>query len=86
MSDRSPTPADLALYERACEVRERAYAPYSEFPVGAGLSFRDASGFVLDLRGTYRATTSSTLLFDPRTNQYASLQTWEAGAALGYEF
>jgi hypothetical protein len=58
----------------------------AEFPVGAGLSFRDASGFVLDLRGTYRATTSSTLLFDPRTNQYASLQTWEAGAALGYEF
>jgi hypothetical protein len=58
----------------------------AEFPLGAGLSFRDASGFVFDVRGTYRATTSSTLLFDPRTNQYASLQSWEASAALGYEF
>jgi hypothetical protein len=58
----------------------------AEFPLGAGLSFRDASGFVFDLRGTYRATTSSTLLFDPRTNQYASLENWEASAALGYEF
>jgi hypothetical protein len=58
----------------------------AEFPLGAGLSFRDASGFVFDLRGTFRATTNSTLLFDPRTSEYASLHTWEASAALGYEF
>ncbi|HMG98837.1 MAG TPA: cytidine deaminase [Gaiellales bacterium] len=45
MSDRSPTPADLALYERACEVRERAYAPYSEFPVGAVLIAEDGRAF-----------------------------------------
>ncbi len=45
MSDRSPTPADLALYERACEVRERAYAPYSEFPVGAVLVAADGRSF-----------------------------------------
>jgi cytidine deaminase len=45
MSDRSPTPADLALYERACAVRERAYAPYSEFPVGAVLITDDGRSF-----------------------------------------
>jgi cytidine deaminase len=45
MSDRSPTPAELALYERACEVRERAYAPYSEFPVGAVLIAADGRSF-----------------------------------------
>ena len=40
MSDRSPTAAQLALYERACELRERAYVPYSHFPVGAVLRRR----------------------------------------------
>jgi cytidine deaminase len=45
MSDRSPTAADLALYERAREVRERAYAPYSEFPVGAVLIAEDGRAF-----------------------------------------
>jgi cytidine deaminase len=45
MSDRSPTAADLALYERACEVRERAYAPYSQFPVGAVLIADDGRAF-----------------------------------------
>jgi cytidine deaminase len=45
MSGRSPTPAELALYERACGVRERAYAPYSEFPVGAVLLADDGRAF-----------------------------------------
>ena len=45
MSDRSPTAEDLALYERAREVRERAYAPYSEFPVGAVLIAEDGRAF-----------------------------------------
>ena len=45
MSDRSPTAVDLALYERAREVRERAYAPYSEFPVGAVLIAEDGRAF-----------------------------------------
>jgi cytidine deaminase len=45
MSDRSPTPAQLALYERACGVRERAYVPYSHFPVGAVLVAEDGRSF-----------------------------------------
>jgi cytidine deaminase len=45
MSDRSPTPAELELYERACAVRERAYAPYSQFPVGAVLLADDGRTF-----------------------------------------
>jgi len=45
MSDRSPTADDLALYERAREVRERAYAPYSEFPVGAVQITEDGRAF-----------------------------------------
>ena len=45
MSDRSPTAAQLALYERACELRERAYVPYSHFPVGAVLLAEDGRTF-----------------------------------------
>jgi cytidine deaminase len=45
MSDRSPTPEQLELYERACAVRERAYAPYSQFPVGAVLVADDGRTF-----------------------------------------
>jgi cytidine deaminase len=45
MTDRSPTPAELALYERARALRERAYAPYSEFPVGAVLLAEDGRTF-----------------------------------------
>ena len=45
MSDRSPTPDQLALYERARAVRERAYVPYSQFPVGAVLVAEDGRTF-----------------------------------------
>lgn len=57
-----------------------------EFPMGAGLSYRDPSGFTVDARGTFRAATASTLVIDPRTGNYADLHSWEASAALGYEF
>jgi len=58
----------------------------AEFPLGGGISYRDMSGFTVDLRGTFRPTTSSTLLLDPRTGNYADLHTWEASAGIGYEF
>jgi hypothetical protein len=54
--------------------------------MGAGLSYRDVSGLTVDVRGTFRAAASSDLLIDPRTGNEADLHTWEASAALGYEF
>ncbi len=56
------------------------------FPVGVGLSYRDRSGLTADLRGTYRATTESALVLDVMTGTPAELDSWEAGAAIGYEF
>ncbi len=58
----------------------------AEFPMGAGIAFRDTSGFTVDLRGTFRAAASNGLLVDPTSNHYADLHTWEASGALGYEF
>jgi cytidine deaminase len=40
------TDADAALYERAAEAAERAYAPYSRFQVGAAV--RTVDGRVLE--------------------------------------
>jgi len=61
----------------------------AEFPMGAGLALRDLSGlsgFTADVRGTFRATTDSTLVLNGANGTYASLYSWEASAALGYEF
>lgn len=58
----------------------------ADFPMGAGLAYRDTSGFTLDLRGTFRADTSSTLVLNQSTGTYADLHSWEASGALGYEF
>jgi len=58
----------------------------AEFPMGVGFSLRDRSGFNADVRGTFRATTDSTLLLDAGTNNYAALHSWEASAAIGYEY
>ena len=57
----------------------------AEFPMGAGFGVRDVSGFNFDLRGTFRATTDSTLLQESNGN-YAQLHSWEASGSVGYEF
>lgn len=61
-----------------------------EFPMGAGMAYR-ASGFVLDVRGTFRAAMDQNLVLktptpSPTSSDFASMHTWEASAALGYEF
>jgi hypothetical protein len=65
-----------------------------EFPMGVGFSYR-ASGFTADLRGTFRATTDQNLVLknpslgapiSPTSSDFAPMHTWEASAALGYEF
>jgi hypothetical protein len=61
-----------------------------EFPMGAGLAYR-MDGFVFDLRGTFRAATEQDLVLkqptiSPTSSDFAPMHTWEASAALGYEF
>jgi hypothetical protein len=61
-----------------------------EFPMGAGMAYR-MSGFVFDVRGTFRATTEQNLVLErattsPTSEDFAPMHTWEASAALGYEF
>jgi len=61
-----------------------------EFPMGAGLAYR-MSGFVFDVRGTFRAATEQNLVLRqpaaaPTSSDFAPMHTWEASAALGYEF
>lgn len=55
------------------------------FPLGAGITYRNRSGLVFDVRGTIRPAQSSTLLREP-SGGYASLHTWDAGGNVGYEF
>ena len=57
-----------------------------QFPMGAGIAYRDAIGITLDVRGTFRAASDSELVLDPASGTYAPLHSWEASAALGYEF
>ena len=61
MSDSSPTADQLALYEQACAVHERAYVPYSQFPVGAVLVAEDGRTFegVNVENGSYGLTISA---------------------------
>ncbi len=54
------------------------------FPMGAGLAFRDSSGFTGEVRGTFRAAGSSSFIEDS-TGADADLHTWETSISLGYE-
>jgi hypothetical protein len=61
-----------------------------EFPMGVGMAYR-MSGFVFDVRGTFRAATEQNLVLEqptasPTSSDFAKMHTWEASAALGYEF
>lgn len=57
-----------------------------EFPMGVGMSFRDTSGWLVDVRGTFRDDPNSNLIYQASNNSYAPMHSWEASAALGYEF
>jgi hypothetical protein len=56
-------------------------------PLGVGATYRDPGGPLLDLRGTFRATTFQNLV---RKNAgsagYAAMHSWTASASVGYEF
>jgi hypothetical protein len=55
------------------------------FPVGAGISFRDPSGFIVDVRGTFRAAQDPDLLREIDGDN-AEMHTWEASASVGFEY
>jgi hypothetical protein len=65
-----------------------------EFPLGVGVAYR-TGGFVIDVRGTFRIATDQDLVLKnpafpstiaPTTTDFAAMDTWEASAAVGYEF
>ncbi|HEX8112988.1 MAG TPA: hypothetical protein VF516_34890 [Kofleriaceae bacterium] len=57
------------------------------FPMGAGLAYRDRSGIVADVHGTFRANTRAGLVLDgPGSTSYAPMHTWAASAAFGFEY
>jgi len=57
------------------------------YPVGVGIAYRHPTGFVADLRGTFRANSNAGLVLKGiGGNDFAPLHTWEASGALGYEF
>lgn len=55
-----------------------------ELPFGGGLAYR-RGGLITDVRGTVRATSGSDMVVD-RSGRVAPMNSWEASAALGYEF
>jgi len=57
------------------------------FPMGAGLVYRDKSGILLDVHGTFRANANAGLVLEsPGGSSYVPMHTWEASGAFGYEF
>jgi hypothetical protein len=55
-----------------------------ELPFGGGLAYR-RGGLIADVRGTVRATSGSDMVVD-RDGRVVPMHSWEASAALGYEF
>jgi len=53
-------------------------------PFGGGLTYH-RGGLIADVRGTVRAASGSNMVVD-REGRTAPMHSWEAGAALGYEF
>jgi hypothetical protein len=56
------------------------------FPMGAGICYRSRTGLVFDVRGTFRPNAGAKLVLDaPGSTTYATMNTWEASGAVGYE-
>lgn len=57
------------------------------FPFSAGVAYRDTTGLVFDLHGIFRANANQGLVLEKvGGSDYAPMHSWEASAALGYEF
>jgi len=58
-----------------------------EFPVGGGFAFRDESGVVLELRGTFRVNSDADMVLEsPLSRSFVSMSAWSTSASLGYEW
>jgi outer membrane protein OmpA-like peptidoglycan-associated protein len=65
----------------------RATDDVGTVPLGAGIAARLGKGFLVDVRGTYRATFNEDLLNAAMVNgQSSSLQSWNVGGRVGFEF
>jgi hypothetical protein len=63
------------------------------FPMGLGFAWRSRGGLVADVHGTYRYTMYQDLVLksgvpitDSSHSDFIKMNTWEASAAVGYEF
>lgn len=57
------------------------------FPMGVGVGYRDKTGLVLDVRGTFRANSGYGLIQDAASpGNFVPMHAWEASGAVGYEF
>lgn len=57
------------------------------FPLGAGVAYRNPTGLVIDLHGTFRANTGYGLVLENMSSStYVPMHAWEASGAVGYEF
>jgi opacity protein-like surface antigen len=54
-------------------------------PLGAGITIRPTQVFLIDVRGTYRATFDEQM-FDRVTNSNNAMQNWNVGGRIGFEF
>ncbi len=57
----------------------------AQFPLGAGMAYRDPTGWIGDVRATFRFTTEADLV-TLANDDHPTLDSWEASAAIGYEF
>lgn len=57
------------------------------YPMGGGVQWRDSSGLVIDVRGTYRPTTDYNLVSERSANgAFVPMHSWAATLSGGYEF
>ena len=57
-----------------------------DYPMGGGVQWRDKTGLVIDVRGTYRPTTDYNLVSERTGNGFVPMHSWGATLSGGYEF
>lgn len=77
------TGADMTLARSGMNASDSSLV----FPMGLGISYRDRSGLVVDVRATLRANGNPGLVLqEVGGTDYARMHSWDASGAVGYEF